>query len=760
MQQPNSPLNRKRKREKGSKQKTNDQSFPPSSRKPTSLLLLIVGSFAIAAALTCFTVDENETQHRRLNQRPNYLNRLNDIDIDDDDFHRDGICRHYLMSFLNKTTDSRDECEGLSNAYEAAKCGHQHHSKRHLSLFPFDFGGEDDSKDDDNGADSTNSTDDDVTMIDDYFENFQCCSWIHTYYTVHCRDESISPFVMLFMTAILVVCGLVRNLLRIFDIKWFPEAAGCILVGAIAGLFLDMLVPDGYSVNDVYFNQDFFLRILLPPIVFEAALGINKPALCRHIFPVLALAVVGTILSSAFAGGLVYSISNSSSKVTTLPLLDSLLFGSLIATVDPVATLATFDSLGVSHTETLYILVFGESLLNDGVTIVLFQTIVSHLDKNIVIDASVIWEAVQRFFVVMSGSIGIGLASTLICTIYHWFLVGKQVPVVEVAVFFCWAFIPFYLTEGLGWSGIVAILTAGFAMDIFIVGNRHHDEQYDSEMSSSSVEFMRLDSQDDQEESHHEVPSVQPARGCCSIKQLWSLLQSVFCGSGYLSASSKNHIHFVTQFVSSLLEMVIFVYLGIFLFSTKVHNDHNLDWTAIFASIASRFGMIIILSIVINLIIFLGIKDCFKHICSFCLPRCMRDEADVITLSTYPVEGKQYIDKWTQIILICSGMRGAVSLALVESIPVYNAVTKRGSEFKSELKSMTTSTIIFTVFAFGCLTYHLLKIQRRTLRNDAQSQSCISSQAVEPLLASSGSSGLLQQMAESEERIEPFIRSI
>ena len=71
-----------------------------------------------------------------------------------------------------------------------------------------------------------------------------------------------------------------------------------------------------------------------------------------------------------------------------------------------------------------------------------------------------------------------------------------------------------------------------------------------------------------------------------------------------------------------------------------------------------------------------------------------------------------------QVVLLYSGMRGAVSLALAENIPLFDVVTKNGSKYKAALKAMTSSSIIFTVFCFGASSYYTLKRQRDAQHNE------------------------------------------
>ena len=76
-----------------------------------------------------------------------------------------------------------------------------------------------------------------------------------------------------------------------------------------------------------------------------------------------------------------------------------------MSAVDPVAVLTIFDEIRVN--KRFYFLVFGESLFNDGVSVVLYNAMVG-LDKNQNAGLDQYFMAVLSFFFVAGGGLMIG----------------------------------------------------------------------------------------------------------------------------------------------------------------------------------------------------------------------------------------------------------------------------------------------------------------------------------------------------------------
>jgi hypothetical protein len=123
--------------------------------------------------------------------------------------------------------------------------------------------------------------------------------------------------------------------------------------------------------------------------------------------------------------------------------------------------------------------------------------------------------------------------------------------------------------------------------------------------------------------------------------------------------------------------------------------------------------MVVVLSVLINIAVFVDIENHIKRCFRSCRPiNLAEDDDDYVVGDGNGNNGSHarvYLDKRTQLILLLAGVRGAVSFALVENIPVYDSVTKTGSKYKAELKAMTSSAIVFTLFVFGALTYITVK---------------------------------------------------
>ena len=137
----------------------------------------------------------------------------------------------------------------------------------------------------------------------------------------------------------------------------------------LAGFGLSVIQASlGIQLFDVQLSHDLILLVLLPPLLFEGAATTDLESFRENLVPILALAVPGLLVSVVVLGAV-------GQFAFGFPLLISLLFAAMILPTDPVSVLALFKELGAP--ERLSTLVEGESLLNDGVGVVVFSALLA-----------------------------------------------------------------------------------------------------------------------------------------------------------------------------------------------------------------------------------------------------------------------------------------------------------------------------------------------------------------------------------------------
>ena len=205
-----------------------------------------------------------------------------------------------------------------------------------------------------------------------------------------------------------------------------------------------------------------FFLILLPPIIYESGYTLHKGNFFQNIGSILVFAIIGTSISAFIIGGGIY-ILGAINLVYRLSFTESFAFGSLISAVDPVATLAIFHALNLDPI--LNMLVFGESILNDAVAIVLATTALelNHLDDT-VSGSAAIFNGFVRFFIVFFGSAFIGASFALLAALVFKYIDLRKHPSLEFGMMLILIYAPYGLAEGLHLSGIMAILFNGVVM--------------------------------------------------------------------------------------------------------------------------------------------------------------------------------------------------------------------------------------------------------------------------------------------------------
>ncbi|KAJ7425289.1 Sodium/hydrogen exchanger 4 [Willisornis vidua] len=422
--------------------------------------------------------------------------------------------------------------------------------------------------------------------------------------------------------------------------RLMPESCILIVIGALVGA----IIFASHHKSPPVMNTSIYFLYLLPPIVLEEGYFMPTRPFFENFGSILWWSVLGSLLNSFGIGLSLYGVCQIKAfGLTDLNLLQNLLFGSMISAVDPVAALVVFEEASVN--EQLYMMIFGESLLNDGITVVLYNIFIAftQMHRYEEIESIDVFAGFARFFVVGLGGVLFGIVFGFVSAFMTRFT--QNISAIEPLLVFMFSYLSYLSAETLYISGILAKADS-FAS--FILYLKLNEDAFLSNEIANETEEMKC---------FIIMGKSESGDGKCRMTACAVTMKKYV--EENVSQNSYTTIKYFMKMLSSISETLIFVFMGV----STVGKNHEWNWAFI----------------------------CFTLL--FCLIWRTLSVFALFYISnkfrTYPFTYKD------QLIISYSGLRGASSFSLAFLLPV-NLFPR-----KNLFITATLVVIYFTVFIQG-----------------------------------------------------------
>ncbi|XP_062575375.1 sodium/hydrogen exchanger 9-like [Saccostrea cucullata] len=224
----------------------------------------------------------------------------------------------------------------------------------------------------------------------------------------------------------------------------------------------------------VTFDPELFFNVLLPFIIFEAGYSMKRRHFFRNLGSIMTFAFIGTTISCVVVGGIMYGVTRLM-QLTSFTLNDCFFFGAIISATDPVTVLAIFSDLKADVD--LFAFIFGESVLNDAVAIVLsgavdnYGSSASKSGESQGFSAHAFFSSLGNFVGIFAGAFAIGSLIGCVTSLLTKFTKIRDFPLLETAMFFLMSYMSFQACEAAGLTGIVAVLFCGITQAHYTYNN-------------------------------------------------------------------------------------------------------------------------------------------------------------------------------------------------------------------------------------------------------------------------------------------------
>lgn len=235
-----------------------------------------------------------------------------------------------------------------------------------------------------------------------------------------------------------------------------PYPIALVIVGAVIGL---LPINELHELKEFFAEDEVFrfaiISIFLPTLLGEATLNLPYRHLKENRTGILLLAFIGTMVSFVITAWLTGQFLN-------LPLQVALVFAALMAPTDPISVLSIFKNIGVNYR--LSVTMEGESLINDGLAVVLFSIAAYELFYYLDAGTAGLILVLLEFFKVVIGGLIIGGALGYVFSQLTRFFDDYPLEIVFSMILFYGSY---FIAEAFHVSGVIAVVIAGIIFGNF-----------------------------------------------------------------------------------------------------------------------------------------------------------------------------------------------------------------------------------------------------------------------------------------------------
>uniref|UniRef100_A0A060T601 Sodium/hydrogen exchanger n=1 Tax=Blastobotrys adeninivorans TaxID=409370 RepID=A0A060T601_BLAAD len=272
-------------------------------------------------------------------------------------------------------------------------------------------------------------------------------------------EEIFASWAILIVIALLIGSLWTSYYLQQKKIQAIHETVLSIFSGMLVGLII-RVSPGHFIQQHVSFSYSYFFNLLLPPIILNSGYELHQANFFRNIGSILTFAFAGTFFAAIVLGILLYLWTAIGLEGIHISFVDAICVGAALSATDPVTILSIFNAYKVDPK--LYTIIFGESLLNDAVCIVMFETAQKFSGESL--HVSSIFKGVGIFLVTFTMSLLIGTIVGIMTALVLKHSYVRRFPRIESCLVLLFAYASYFFSNGCHMSGIVSLLFCGITL--------------------------------------------------------------------------------------------------------------------------------------------------------------------------------------------------------------------------------------------------------------------------------------------------------